>query len=123
MVRDGESIGALLTRMGAQDTRLTWEERRSERNPCMIERAMNPKTKHQAVVPTIPEATRVLGSSTCSPNSATARVDCGRCASNAGRRRCFRGPTVLTHLLFRRNAAATVSRNSYWRGKGRYVRR
>ncbi|MFE3800095.1 DNA-binding protein WhiA, partial [Nocardia tengchongensis] len=28
VVRDGEAIGALLTRMGAQDTRLTWEERR-----------------------------------------------------------------------------------------------
>ena len=26
-----------------------------ERNPCMIERAMNPKTKRQAVVPTIVE--------------------------------------------------------------------
>jgi hypothetical protein len=26
-----------------------------ERNPCMIERAMNPKTKRQAVAPTIPE--------------------------------------------------------------------
>lgn len=26
-----------------------------DRNPCMIERAMNPKTKRQAVVPTIPE--------------------------------------------------------------------
>ena len=31
MVRDGEAIGALLTRMGAQDTRLTWEERRMRR--------------------------------------------------------------------------------------------
>ena len=29
VVRDGEAIGALLTRMGAQDTRLTWEERRT----------------------------------------------------------------------------------------------
>src|SRR3954466_7819650 len=28
---DGEAIGALLTRMGAQDTRLTWEERRLRR--------------------------------------------------------------------------------------------
>src|ERR1700743_3330101 len=27
VVRDGEAIGALLTRMGAQDTRLIWEER------------------------------------------------------------------------------------------------
>ena len=26
-----------------------------ERNPCMIERAMNPKAKRQALVPTIPE--------------------------------------------------------------------
>ncbi len=31
VVRDGEAIGALLTRMGAQDTRLTWEERRMRR--------------------------------------------------------------------------------------------
>src|ERR1700752_2009079 len=30
-VRDGEAIGALLTRMGAQETRLTWEERRMRR--------------------------------------------------------------------------------------------
>ncbi|MGZ6780130.1 MAG: DNA-binding protein WhiA [Mycobacterium sp.] len=31
VVRDGEAIGALLSRMGAQDTRLTWEERRMRR--------------------------------------------------------------------------------------------
>src|SRR3954466_15708747 len=31
VVRDGEAVGALLTRMGAQDTRLTWEERRMRR--------------------------------------------------------------------------------------------
>jgi DNA-binding protein WhiA len=31
VVRDGEAIGALLTKMGAQDTRLTWEERRMRR--------------------------------------------------------------------------------------------
>lgn len=31
VVRDGEAIGALLTQMGAQDTRLTWEERRMRR--------------------------------------------------------------------------------------------
>lgn len=31
VVRDGEAIGNLLTRMGAQDTRLTWEERRMRR--------------------------------------------------------------------------------------------
>ena len=31
VMRDGEAIGALLTRMGAQDTRLTWEERRMRR--------------------------------------------------------------------------------------------
>ncbi|MBZ4509922.1 DNA-binding protein WhiA [Mycobacterium avium subsp. hominissuis] len=31
VVRDGEAIGALLTRMGAQDTRLIWEERRMRR--------------------------------------------------------------------------------------------
>ena len=31
VVRDGEAIGILLTRMGAQDTRLTWEERRMRR--------------------------------------------------------------------------------------------
>lgn len=31
VVRDGEAIGALLTRMGAQDTRLVWEERRIRR--------------------------------------------------------------------------------------------
>ena len=31
VVRGGEAIGALLTRMGAQDTRLTWEERRMRR--------------------------------------------------------------------------------------------
>ena len=31
VVRDGEAIGALLTRMGAQDTQLTWEERRMRR--------------------------------------------------------------------------------------------
>jgi cell division protein WhiA len=31
VVRDGEAIGALLTHMGAQDTRLTWEERRLRR--------------------------------------------------------------------------------------------
>jgi cell division protein WhiA len=31
VVRDGDAIGALLTRMGAQDTRLTWEERRMRR--------------------------------------------------------------------------------------------
>src|SRR6478752_6507764 len=30
-VRDAEAIGALLTRMGAQDTRLVWEERRMRR--------------------------------------------------------------------------------------------
>src|SRR6201993_5364053 len=30
-VRGGEAIGALLTRMGAQDTRLVWEERRMRR--------------------------------------------------------------------------------------------
>jgi cell division protein WhiA len=31
VVRDGEAIGALLTHMGAQETRLTWEERRMRR--------------------------------------------------------------------------------------------
>jgi DNA-binding protein WhiA len=31
VVRDGEAIGALLTRMGAQTTRLVWEERRMRR--------------------------------------------------------------------------------------------
>jgi cell division protein WhiA len=31
VVRDGEAIGALLTRMGAQDTLLIWEERRMRR--------------------------------------------------------------------------------------------
>ncbi len=31
VVRDGEAIGALLTRMGAQDIRLAWEERRMRR--------------------------------------------------------------------------------------------
>lgn len=31
VIRDGEAIGALLTRMGAQDTRLEWEERRMRR--------------------------------------------------------------------------------------------
>ncbi|MGU3433227.1 DNA-binding protein WhiA [Actinomycetes bacterium M1A6_2h] len=31
VIRDGEAIGALLTKMGAQDTRLTWEERRMRR--------------------------------------------------------------------------------------------
>lgn len=31
VVRDGEAIGMMLTRMGAQDTRLTWEERRMRR--------------------------------------------------------------------------------------------
>ena len=31
VVRDGEAIGMLLTRMGAQDTRLIWEERRMRR--------------------------------------------------------------------------------------------
>src|SRR6201998_3247653 len=31
VVRDGEAIGALLTRMGAQATRLVWEERRMRR--------------------------------------------------------------------------------------------
>ena len=31
VVRDGEAIGALLTKMGAQDIRLTWEERRMRR--------------------------------------------------------------------------------------------
>ncbi|MDF0528545.1 DNA-binding protein WhiA [Tsukamurella sp. 8F] len=31
VVRDGEAIGALLTRMGANDTRLVWEERRMRR--------------------------------------------------------------------------------------------
>src|ERR1700719_5109542 len=31
VVRDGDAICALLTRMGAQDTRLTWEERRMRR--------------------------------------------------------------------------------------------
>jgi cell division protein WhiA len=31
VVRDGEAIGSLLTRMGAQDTRLVWEERRMRR--------------------------------------------------------------------------------------------
>lgn len=31
VVRDGEAIGVLLTHMGAQDTRLTWEERRMRR--------------------------------------------------------------------------------------------
>jgi len=31
LVRDGEAIGTLLTRMGAQETRLTWEERRMRR--------------------------------------------------------------------------------------------
>ena len=31
VVRGAEAIGALLTRMGAQDTRLTWEERRMRR--------------------------------------------------------------------------------------------
>ncbi|MBQ7803258.1 DNA-binding protein WhiA, partial [Rhodococcus sp. (in: high G+C Gram-positive bacteria)] len=30
-IRDGEAIGDLLTRMGAQDTRLVWEERRMRR--------------------------------------------------------------------------------------------
>jgi DNA-binding protein WhiA len=31
VVRDGDAIGMLLTRMGAQDTRLVWEERRMRR--------------------------------------------------------------------------------------------
>ncbi|MGB3302216.1 DNA-binding protein WhiA [Gordonia sp. (in: high G+C Gram-positive bacteria)] len=31
VIRDGEAIGALLTRMGAHDTRLVWEERRLRR--------------------------------------------------------------------------------------------
>ena len=31
VVRDVEAFGALLSRMGAQDTRLTWEERRMRR--------------------------------------------------------------------------------------------
>ena len=31
VVRDGDAIGNLLTRMGAQDTRLVWEERRMRR--------------------------------------------------------------------------------------------
>src|SRR5262249_44563381 len=31
VVRDGEAIGTLLTRMGAQDTRVVWEERRLRR--------------------------------------------------------------------------------------------
>ena len=31
VIRDGEAIGDLLTRMGAQDTRLEWEERRMRR--------------------------------------------------------------------------------------------
>lgn len=31
VVRDGEAIATLLTRMGAQETRLTWEERRMRR--------------------------------------------------------------------------------------------
>lgn len=31
VIRDGEAIGALLTRMGANDTRLVWEERRMRR--------------------------------------------------------------------------------------------
>ena len=31
VVRDGEAIGALLTRMGAQETRVVWEERRMRR--------------------------------------------------------------------------------------------
>jgi len=31
VVRDGEAIGALLTKMGARDTRLIWEERRMRR--------------------------------------------------------------------------------------------
>ena len=31
VVRDGEAIGALLTRMGAQETRLTWEKKRIAR--------------------------------------------------------------------------------------------
>ena len=31
VVRDGDAIGTLLTRMGAQETRLTWEERRMRR--------------------------------------------------------------------------------------------
>ena len=31
VVRDGDAIGALLTRLGAQDSRLAWEERRKRR--------------------------------------------------------------------------------------------
>ena len=31
VVRDGDAIGALLTRLGAQDSRLAWEERRMRR--------------------------------------------------------------------------------------------
>ncbi len=31
VIRDGDAIGMLLTRMGAQDTRLVWEERRMRR--------------------------------------------------------------------------------------------
>lgn len=31
VIRDGDAIGALLTRMGAQETRLVWEERRMRR--------------------------------------------------------------------------------------------
>ena len=42
VVRDGEAIGALLTRMGAQDTRLTWEERRMRREvPATANRLAN----------------------------------------------------------------------------------
>lgn len=31
VIRDGDAIGALLTRMGAQETRLTWEKKRIQR--------------------------------------------------------------------------------------------
>ncbi|MGV0581929.1 tyrosine-type recombinase/integrase [Mycolicibacterium elephantis] len=45
-----------------------------ERNPCMIERAMNPKTKRQPIVPTIPELEAIAGKLGSEPKTARFRA-------------------------------------------------
>jgi len=49
VVRDGEAIGALLTRMGAPETRLVWEERRLRRE--VVSNTGRPRWRNSAAWP------------------------------------------------------------------------
>ncbi len=52
VVRDGDAIGALLTRMGAQETRLTWEKKRVKREahaPAQCRSCVKPQARWDGV--------------------------------------------------------------------------